>query len=197
MVGGDVPVYTSSDLSQALPTEAAKPVSDVYGDDRFNTYKIGGWTSYPGIKKFPNNVFDPAYPTHDISSRDAIVIRLAEMYLIKAECQLNVEGGGAAMTTINELRQQRAKPGTDNTLTGTATLETILEERAIELCGEQQRWFDLKRTKTLVSHVKAYNAQGAANVEDYHLLRPIPQAQLDAVTNLGSQGEGFWQNDGY
>ncbi|MGD9929930.1 MAG: RagB/SusD family nutrient uptake outer membrane protein [Mangrovibacterium sp.] len=198
MTGGDVPIYTSTDLSKALPTEAAKPVSDVYGDDRFNTYKIGGWCSYPGIKKFLNNVYDPAYPTHDISPRDAIVIRLAEMYLIEAECQLNTESGAAAMATINELRQERAKPGMDNSLSGVATLETILEERAIELCGEQQRWFDLKRTKTLVSRVKAYNAQGAANVKDYHLLRPIPQAQMDAVTNLSaSPGQGFWQNDGY
>jgi hypothetical protein len=102
------------------------------------------------------------------------------------------------MATINELRQQRAKTGTDNTLSGAATLETVLEERAVELCGEQQRWFDLKRTKTLVDHVKAYNAQGAANIKDYHLLRPIPQAQMDAVTNYSTnEGEGFWQNNGY
>lgn len=198
MTGGDVPIYTSTDLSIALPTEAAKPVSDVYGDDRFNTYKIGGWCSFPGIKKFLNNVFDPSYPTHDISPRDAIVIRLAEMYLIKAESQLNTENGTAAMATINELRQIRAKPGTDNTLDGAATLETILEERAIELCGEQQRWFDLKRTRTLVDRVKAYNAQAAPNVKEFHMLRPIPQAQIDAVTNLGSSpGQGFWQNEGY
>ncbi len=198
MTGGDIPVYTSTDLSQALPSEAAKPVSDVYGDDRFNTYKIGGWCSFPGIKKFLNNVYDPAYPTHDISPRDAIVIRLAEMYLIKAESQLYTENGTAAMNTLNELRQVRAKAGTVNKLDGEATLETILEERAIELCGEQQRWFDLKRTRTLVDRVRAYNAQGAANVREHHLLRPIPQAQMDAVTNFSSSpGQGFWQNEGY
>ena len=120
------------------------------------------------------------------------------MYLIKAESQLQTGGGAAAMATINELRQQRAKPGTDNTLSGTATLETVFEERAIELCGEQQRWFDLKRTRTLVDRVKAYNAQGAPNIREHHLWRPIPQAQMDAVTNLSSSpGQGFWQNDGY
>ncbi len=198
MANGDIPVYTSMDPATALPTEAAKVKSDVYNDSRYNTYKIGGWCSYPGIKKFLDNVYNPSYPTHDISSRDAIVLRLAEMYLIKAECQLYTESGTAAMSTINELRQVRAIKGTDNKLTGTANLETILEERAIELCGEQQRWFDLKRTKTLISHVKAYNAQAAANIKEFHLLRPIPQSQLDAVTNLSSsEGQGFWQNQGY
>lgn len=190
---GDIPVYTTNDPATALPTEAAKAKSDVYSDARYNTYKIGGWCSYPGIKKFLDNVYDPTYPTNDISYRDAVVLRLAEMYLIKAECQLYTENGTNAMNTINDLRKVRAINGKDNTLTGAATLETILEERAVELCGEQQRWFDLKRTKTLVDHVKAYNAQASKNVQNYHLLRPIPQAQLDAVTNKTE----FIQNEGY
>ena len=198
MANGDIPVYSSSNPASALPTESAKATSDVYGDGRYNSYKIGGWCSFPCMQKFLDNVYDPNYPTHDISYRDAVVLRLSEMYLIKAECQLYTESGTAAMTTINELRRQRAITGTDNTLSGTADIETILQERAIELCGEQQRWFDLKRTRTLVSHVKAYNAQAGGNIQDFHLYRPIPQAQLDAVTNLGTTtGEGFWQNSGY
>ena len=198
MSGGDIPVFTSSDPATAKPSEAAKTTSDVYGDGRYNSYKIAGWCSYPGIKKFLDNVYDPAYPTHDISDRDAIVIRLAEMYLVKAECQLYTANGTAAMGTINALRQVRAISGKDNTLSGTATLETVLNERAIELCGEQQRWFDLKRTHTLVDHVKKYNAQGAGQIKDYHYLRPIPQSQIDAVTNFSTTaGQGFWQNAGY
>ncbi len=198
MSGGDIPVYSSSDPATALPTEAAKSKSDVYGDTRYNSYKIAGWCSFPGIKKFLDNVYDPNYPTWDISGRDAIVIRLAEMYLIKAECQLNTESGTTAMATINALRQVRAIAGTDNALSGTATLETVLGERAIELCGEQQRWFDLKRTHTLVDRVKKYNAQASGQIKDIHYLRPIPQAQIDAVTNFSKvEGEGFWQNSGY
>ncbi len=198
MYNGDIPVYSSSNPATALPTESAKSPSDVYGDKRYNSYKIGGWCSFPCMQKFLDNVYDSNYPTYDLSYRDAVVLRLSEMYLIKAECQLYTAGGTAAMTTINELRQQRAISGTDNTLSGTADIETILQERAIELCGEQQRWFDLKRTRTLVNHVKAYNAQGGGNIKDFHLYRPIPQSQLDAVTNLSTtEGEGFWQNDGY
>lgn len=191
--GGDIPVYTSSDPATAKPTEAAKAKSDVYGDARYNSYKIGGWCSYPGIKKFLDNVFDSRYITHDLSYRDAFVFRLAEMYLIKAEAELGMGSSGNALTTLNELRAKRAIAGKDNSISGTVDINTILDERAMELCGEQQRWFDLKRTRTLVDRVKKYNAQGAPNVDANHLLRPIPQAQLDAVTNK----DEFKQNDGY
>jgi starch-binding outer membrane protein, SusD/RagB family len=199
MYNGDIPVYTTGDPATAKPTEAAKAKSDIYADARYNTYKIGGWCSFPGIKKFLDNVYNSAYPTNDLSYRDAMVFRLAEMYLIKAEAELNTSGSAAALVTLNQLRTVRAKAGKDNSLSGTVDINTILDERAIELCGEQQRWFDLKRTKTLVARVKAYNAQGAGQVKDIHYLRPIPQAQLDAITNKTDVADpkGFWQNPGY
>lgn len=198
MSGGDIPVYTSMDPTVALPTEEGKPISDVYNDNRFDTYKVGGWCSFPGLKKFLDDVFDPSFMTHDISRRDAVVFRLPEMYLIKAEAQLASGNSVGAMTTLNQLRAKRAIEGKNNSLTGTVDINTILDERAIELCGEQQRWFDLKRTRTLVDRVKKYNAQASDNIKDFHYYRPIPQAQLDAVTNLSnSPGTGFWQNPGY
>lgn len=195
--GGDIPVYTSSDPATAKPTETAKPVSDVYGDKRYNTYKIGGWMSFPGIKKFLDNVYNPDYPSHDVSSRDAIVMRLPELYLIKAECQVALGQGAAAMATINQLRSVRAKAGTDNTLKGNATIDIVLDERAIELCGEQMRWFDLKRTGKLYEYVAKYNAQASpqlnADASHHFLYRPIPQDQMDAITNP----DVFKQNPGY
>jgi len=207
--GGDIPVYNSSAMT-AVPTQTAKAVSDVYGDNRYNNVNIGGWKSYPGIKKFLDDVYQSQYPTHDISHRDAIVFRLSEMYLIKAECQL--QNGGDALATINELRQARAISGQDNTLKQMNGIETILDERALELCGEQQRWFDLKRTHTLVDRVKKYNGQAAGNIDIKHYYRPIPEAQMISVTNevntpvqqdaggvlqYSTTADGFWQNPGY
>ena len=207
--GGDIPVYNSGSMT-AVPTQTAKATSDVYGDNRYNNVNIGGWKSYPGLKKFLDDQYNPTYPTHDISGRDAIVFRLAEMYLIKAECQL--QNGGDALATINQLRAARAISGQDNSLKGSVDINTILDERALELCGEQQRWFDLKRTHTLVDRVKKYNGQGAGNIGIQHYYRPIPEAQMIAVTNetgapvqqdangvlqYTSAVEGFWQNPGY
>ena len=208
--GGDIPVYTSGDPAKALPTEGGKATSDVYGDARYKSEKIEGRRSYPGIKKFLDDQYDTNYPTYDISSRDIMVLRLAEIYLIKAEAEMQT--GGNALATINELRKARAISGKDNTISGTVDIETILKERALELCGEYQRWFDLKRTHKLIDHVKAYNAQASGNIAVKHYYRPIPLNELEAVTNRSdatvsqdangvlqytSASKGFWQNPGY
>jgi len=210
--GGDIPVYTSNDPATAKPTEAAKGTSDVYGDNRYNSFKIGGWCSFPGIKKFLDDQYDSNYPTYDCSYKDVMVLRLAEMYLIKAEAEMQTGDNSGALATINELRTVRAISGQDNTISGTVTIETILKERALELCGEYQRWFDLKRTHTLLDHVKSYNAQASANIAVKSYYRPIPNYELEVVTNRSDEtysqdgngviqyttvSEGMWQNPGY
>ncbi len=201
LIGGHLPMYTSLDPALALPTNTM-PTDDPYGDGRYKNVAYAGDQSFFALKKWDSDVYtrtDNDKVTPEIYDRDVMVLRLAEIYLIKAESELKTTGSGAALATLNILRAKRAIAGKDNLLTGTVDINTILDERALELCGEQQRWFDLKRTKTLVSRVKAYNAQGAPNVKDIHLLRPIPQAQMDAVTNKtdGVDPKGFWQNPGY
>ncbi|MDD3322344.1 MAG: RagB/SusD family nutrient uptake outer membrane protein [Paludibacter sp.] len=195
LVGGNLPLYTSSDPATALPT-TTMPTADPYGDGRYKNVAYCGDQSFIALKKWEMDVYnrsDLDKVTPEIADRDVMVLRLSEMYLIKAEAELAI--GGDALGTINALREKRAISGKDNDLpSGTVVdINTILDERAIELCGEQQRWFDLKRTHKLLERVKAYNAQAKDNIQEYHYYRPIPQAQLDAVTNKGE----FLQNEGY
>jgi hypothetical protein len=142
----------------------------------------------------------------DLGSRDAFVFRLSEMYLIAAEGYMMAGQSAQAIQKLNELRTVRAISGQVNVLTageesqvGARDISVILDERARELCGEQQRWFDLKRTGTLIERVKLYNGPAKNNIQSFHTLRPVPQPQLDAISNqtAGSDPEGFWQNEGY
>lgn len=140
------------------------------------------------------------------SGRDAFVMRLSEMYLIAAEAYMRSNSPGPAITKLNELRTARALPSTSNVLTvleeaqvSANDINVILDERARELCGEQQRWFDLKRTGKLIEKVQLHNPRAGANIQSHHLLRPIPVTQMDAITNRtdGPDPNGFWQNPGY
>jgi len=68
-------------------------------------------------------------------------------------------------TTINRTFVRLALiSGQDNSLSSISSIDDILEERGVELCGEFQRWFDLKRTgKGCVEYVRNIMAQGSAN----------------------------------
>lgn len=77
---------------------------------------------------------------------------------------------------------------------GDVTLDFILDERTREFYGESVRWLDLVRTKSLVARVNAWNpVEAGASIKPEFMLRPIPQDQIDRVT----EGEKYPQNSGY
>lgn len=130
------------------------------------------------------------------SARDAFVIRLAEMYLIVAEAEFQTGNLVKATQFLNVIRRRAAKKGKEDAMLVTAAamnIDFILDERARELAGEQLRWFDLKRTGKLLERVKKNNPLAEPHIQEFHSLRPIPQIQLDALSNKSD----FPQNPGY
>lgn len=160
-------------------------------------------TYFPAVKKF----MDPSRGANfnDPSSRPVVIYRFADVYLTGAEAAFKAGQATAAKDLLNAIRRRSAfRPSNtaeQNATAATAmeiteaevTLDFILDERTREFYGEWQRWHDLVRTRSLVRRVTAWNPEAAANIKDHHMLRPIPQAQIDRVV----EGPKFPQNPGY
>jgi hypothetical protein len=166
--------------------------------DQSKTYAANGVPVqrkfYVSLKKFKDST--RASLAEAQSARDAYVIRLAEMYLIAAEAEVNIGKTDSAAYYVNIIRTRAALPGKTAQMQVTPAqmnLDFILDERARELAGEQLRWFDLKRTGKLIDRIKKMNPDAAIYVQPFHTIRPIPQSQIDAVTNKSA----FPQNQGY
>jgi hypothetical protein len=163
--------------------------------DRAEVLSPGNYRYFPSLSKF----LDPLRPSiqEERGSRDFMVARLGETYLIAAEALLKAGKPGEALPYINTLRRRAAIPGQEKAMEITVdqlNMDFILDERARELLGEMDRWFDLVRTGTLVERVKKYNPDGGPTIQPYHALRPIPNDQIDR-TDGGR--EAFPQNPGY
>ncbi|MBC7408447.1 MAG: RagB/SusD family nutrient uptake outer membrane protein [Arcicella sp.] len=150
---------------------------------------------FPTLQKF----LDPLRPdrTYEAGSRDYLCFRLADTYLMIAEAQLLQGKTKDATESINMVRRRAAFAGKSTAMEITQAqmnMEMIFEERGRELAGEQTRWMDLKRWGNLVDRVQKYNPQAAPNVKVIHLVRPIPQTQIDRTEGGTS---AFPQNPGY
>lgn len=168
-------------------------------DSSWSLWKSDVSESNPNINIFPSpwkiddNLRSSLNATN--GSRDFPVYRLSETYLIAAEAMLGRDGNASqAVNYINDVRRRAAYDGMETNMEVTAgevDLDFILDEWTRETFGEQQRWLDLKRTGKLVERVKLYNPDAAPNIQDWHVLRPIPANQLTRVTN-----DDFVQNPG-
>jgi starch-binding outer membrane protein, SusD/RagB family len=126
------------------------------------------------------------------------VIRVSEIYLIRAEAQaalgssvLNLTNALADLKAIKSRRYTdyvgSAQETTDNGSTQPILFEEILRQRRIELAFEGHRFFDLKRLGRDLVKGPHYNNVAFT---DIRILPPILQADVDGNPNLK-------QNSGY
>lgn len=124
--------------------------------------------------------------------RDIHIITLPEMYLVAAEAYLKAGDNPKALARLNEVHQRAGL----SALTGTISIDDILDENACENFGNEARWMDLRRTQTLVTRCTKYNHEMGDKAAQYigkKLLRPIPQAAIDAndQLTLADQNPGY------
>lgn len=159
--------------------------------DEWKPSLVDGKGQFPPIWKF----HDSKVPYGDnYGVRDTYIFQLSGTYLIAAEARLLLGEPALALNYLNVLRQRAAVPGREEEMKlNQIDLNTILDERARELCGSYLRWLDLKRTGTLIARTLAHNelAAQAGSFSEMHLLRPIPQSQIDLTSNEFPQNPGY------
>lgn len=137
--------------------------------------------------------FDPNDEFGFAMIKDIILMRLGETYLLLAEAQFKQGKLPEAAASINVIR---ARANATPITSAQVTLDYILDERARELVGEENRRMTLMRTGTLVSRAIAHNSNTPANplngLTNKNLLLPIPLTEI----NLNKDAV-LEQNPGY
>jgi hypothetical protein len=114
---------------------------------KLNNPAIGG-TRNTLIAGTGTGVYGVLYNTTASSIDPSYLIRISELYLIRAEAraqQNNLTGANSASTDLNAIRD-RAGLAPTIAVTQADILQAIEDENSVEFAFEAHRWFDLVRT---------------------------------------------------
>lgn len=171
------------------PSDKLKAMFNRTTDIRFPTYFAINPTAQDTalVNKFAGSSRGPKIV-------DVKLMRIAEMYLIRAEAKAENNDLPGAAVEYNALRAARITGYTNETFTSKdAAITAILNERFRELCYEGFRFFDLKRrglpVDRLASDVQSTTWQNLA-ASDFRIVFPLPESAMLANPNL-------IQNNGY
>jgi hypothetical protein len=157
-----------------------------------NDYKV--WVNgYPSTKFRNANFTGTSTPT-GFSSTDFPMFRLADAYLIYAECALRGAAGASNSQALTYVNAIRSRAGAAAVVSSGLTLDFILDERGRELNFEGHRRIDLIRFGKFTGGSYLWpwkgNALNGTSIPDTYKLYPLPQTALDANNNL-TQNPGY------
>ncbi|MDH7459847.1 RagB/SusD family nutrient uptake outer membrane protein [Chitinophagaceae bacterium 26-R-25] len=187
-----MPNYNTTEGYQILPANNNTQPTFVVTSYLLNAFEGGDQRKAAWIKGRTYSNKTVYYPykykvrTNLAVTENYVVLRLAEMYLIRAEANNQL---GHYPDAINDLNTIRARAGLAATTAASANdiMQAIEQERRTELCFEWgHRWFDLKRTGRAAAILSVIKTGWSA----HDTLWPIPAAQLNLNPSLV-------QNTGY
>jgi len=197
MDDGDDNQYLSSYLSGSFPI--VRP-NQAYAE----TFDDADWRAVVAHEMASNGLYKVIKFTigfsSDVDTRNIVLLRLADLYLLKAEAIAHLgdsdEHRREAMALVNRIRNRAGGPGFEipeaefmnrEVFTAEYLKDFILEERKFELCYEGHRWFDLVRWGKAVEIVKE-----RAGI-DIHPLSIVWPIHIEEVR----RGAGVEQNEYY
>lgn len=117
---------------------------------------------------------------------DCAIYRLADVYLMKAECLVRLgQDNTEATRLVNELRKRAFTDPAK--LKTSVTLDDIYKERRFELAWENWGRQDMIRFGTFLNPIPTWRPKA---LPSFRLLFPIPQTAIDANPNL-TQNPGY------
>ncbi|SEK40057.1 RagB/SusD family nutrient uptake outer membrane protein [Parapedobacter koreensis] len=133
-----------------------------------------------------SDTYGNLYHTTSPNINPAYVIRIADLYLIRAEARVRkaTPDYAGAIADLNAVRSRAdAELFPTGNIDRAAILQAIWDERRLEFAFEADRWYDLVRTE---------QAETELGVSRNFWLFPIPQADVLADPDLGGEN-----NPGY
>lgn len=134
-----------------------------------------GWYA----KKYQDAAGNGAHPFY--------ISRLAEMYLIVAECDVTTSPTNA-LAAINTVRKNRGVKELSS-----ITLNDIIKERRVEFAFENLRWSDMRRTPSpsnpSKSMAQVYLESKGRSIND--AIYPIPQSAINTNPKLLPNNTGY------
>lgn len=195
---GDLLIADLSEIDQAmtgfgwaipLPEIADRAnwdANDLRYDATIVTEYLGYQLNFPYYRKNWNLSTTSPRQNHN---ENYIVFRLADIYLMAAEAENELNGPGNAYQYVNRVRERAFEP--DQPWSGLDQgqfREAMYDERKYELATEGHRKMDLIRWGILLDVVRNVEHRPfnnpAANIQPYHVLLPIPLNETILNPNL-------------
>lgn len=157
------------------------------GDNRRIQW-VGSFTNGVSTWYFPNK-YKLKNPTAS-SLEYSMIIRLAELYLIRSEARANQNKLSEAIADLDMIRGRAGLPFlavTNPSISKSALLLVIEKERLSELFTENHRWYDLNRTgrsDNIIGNIKA-------TWQSTDRLFPLPESELLLNPMLLPQNPGY------
>ena len=183
---GNTPTRSLSGM--VVSTELRNKFLENPNDTRMNLWFLISGTNWNITKKrlsYPSGT--PRTPTNSI--------RMSEAYLNRAEAYAQKGESGAAWDDLSHLRENRYKEYSETAITdATVLLKEIREERRLELCFDEVRWFDLRRYgMPSISHL--YKVRKSASWQTYTLNEKDPLYTLPLPSDVMNENSALQQNE--
>jgi starch-binding outer membrane protein, SusD/RagB family len=181
----------SADLANAYePGDVRKAATIMFaGQTLWDGYQLSATAPNPryNYKSYVSKTQESFNGDDWNANKNLRILRYAEVFLIKAEAENELNNLQAAKDALNLVRN-RAQLGNTTANTKDSLRLAIWKERRVELAMEHDRMFDLRRTGRAKDVLQAL---GINYISPKHDLFPIPQREIDKSNGKLLQNTGY------